>query len=88
MSAVHVLHVGLAQSKDNPIWNYCLTENLIIITKDEDFAQWIRQGRIGPRVVWLRIGNASKPALFAWLDPRWPSILQRLASNDRLIEVK
>jgi predicted nuclease of predicted toxin-antitoxin system len=86
--AEHVLEIGLAQSKDNSIWTYSLQQNLIIISKDEDFAEWIRQGRAGPRVVWLRIGNASNPALREWLEPRWNNIVSRLENSDRLVEVR
>ncbi|HWD20125.1 MAG TPA: DUF5615 family PIN-like protein [Verrucomicrobiae bacterium] len=40
--AEHVLDIGLAQSKDNPVWQYALQHEAAIITKDEDFAEWVR----------------------------------------------
>ncbi len=86
--AEHVLEVGLAQGKDTPIWHYAQTQGAVIITKDEDFAEWIRRGRSGPQVVWLRIGNTTKRSLFAWLEPLLPSILRQLEQGDRLVEVR
>ena len=41
-----------------------------------------------PPVIWLRIGNCTNRVLFAWLEPRWPRILQLLNDGQRLIEVR
>ena len=58
-----------------------------MISKDEDFAEWVRRGRPGPQVVWLRIGNSSTRALLSCLDALWPAVLVRLEEGDRLVEV-
>jgi predicted nuclease of predicted toxin-antitoxin system len=86
--AEHVLETGLAQSKDTPVWGYAREHAAVIVTKDEDFAEWVRRGRRGPSVVWLRIGNSSKRALLAWLGPMLPLIVQKLEQNNRLVEVR
>ena len=44
--------------------------------------------RSAPSIVWLRIGNASRHALLAWLEPRLPVIEARLSQSDKLIEVR
>jgi predicted nuclease of predicted toxin-antitoxin system len=59
-----------------------------IITKDEDFAKWVRRGRSGPAVVWLRTGNSSSRALLARLEPLLPIIVKKLEEAERLIEVR
>jgi predicted nuclease of predicted toxin-antitoxin system len=59
-----------------------------MVTKDEDFAEWVRRGRPEPAVVWLRIGNSSKVALLAWLEPLLPAIVRQLEQGDRLVEVR
>lgn len=86
--AEHVLDIGLAQSKDTAVWLYAQEHRAVIITKDEDFAEWVRRGRAGPSVVWLRIGNSSKRVLLAWVEPMLPLILQKLEQNERLVEVR
>jgi len=86
--AEHVLNVGLAQGKDTPIWRYAQEQQAVIVTKDEDFAEWVRRGRVGPQVVWLRFGNCTKRELFAWLEPLLPAIIRQLEQGDRLIEVR
>lgn len=86
--AEHVLEVGLAQSKDTPVWRYAQDHGAVVMTKDEDFAEWVRRGRPGPAVAWLRVGNSSTPALLAWLEPLLPKIVLRLEKGDRLVEVR
>jgi predicted nuclease of predicted toxin-antitoxin system len=86
--AEHVLDVRLAQAKDTAIWEYAKAHQATIVTKDEDFAEWVMRGRLGPSVVWLRIGNSSKPALIKWLTPFLPVIIRQLEQGERLIEVR
>lgn len=83
-----MLDVGLAQAKDNPIWQYAAERQAVIVTKDEDFAEWILRGRRGPSVVWLRVGNTSKRALLAWFEPLLPAIVKKLEEGELLIEVR
>lgn len=86
--AEHVLDLGLGQGKDNPIWQRAIAAQSVIITKDEDFAEWARRGRPGPSVVWLRVGNTSRRALLAWFTPLLPKILRELDAGTRLVEVR
>jgi predicted nuclease of predicted toxin-antitoxin system len=86
--AEHVLEISLAQSKDTLVWDYAQKHGAVTITKDEDFAEWVRRGRPGPSVVWLRLGNSSKRVLLVWLEPLLPLIVQKLEQKDRLVEVR
>ncbi|HUD48234.1 MAG TPA: DUF5615 family PIN-like protein [Candidatus Baltobacteraceae bacterium] len=86
--AEHVLEVGLGQGKDNPVWQYAGQHGATILTKDEDFAEWVRRGRSGPSVVWLRLGNSSKRVLLTWFDPLLPLVVQKLQQGERLIELR
>ena len=86
--AEHVLDVHLAQSKDTPIWRYAELHGAVIVTKDEDFAEWVRRRRPGPAVVWLRIGNSSARNLLIWLEPLLPLIIEKLGQHNRLVEVR
>ena len=84
----HVLEIGLAQSKDTLIWRHAQEQDAVIITKDEDYAEWVRRGRPGPQVVWLRLGNSSTRALLVWLEPLLPRIVHELEQAGRLVEVR
>ncbi len=62
--AAHVFDLGLAGADDRLIWKRAADTGAVIITKDEDFALRRTLEDIGPAVVWLRLGNTRKAALF------------------------
>ncbi len=85
--AEHVLDLDLGQSPDNDVWRYADRNDAVIVSKDEDFAQWVMSGRSGPKVVWLRVGNCTNAELVEWLLPAWPDVVRALESGERLVEV-
>jgi predicted nuclease of predicted toxin-antitoxin system len=78
----------LLQAEDDAIWQRALANGAVIITKDEDFPIRASASRSAPCIVWLRIGNASRRALLAWLEPRLPAIEIRVEQGEKLIEVR
>ena len=53
----HVLNVGLLGADDRSIQQYAAEHNIVVITKDEDFAANLLWQKNNPAVVWLRVGN-------------------------------
>lgn len=86
--AEHVMDVGLRESEDDPIWDYAIQHQAVIITKDEDFPKLLARPEPTPVVVWLRVGNCRNPALLSWFLPLLPDILGRIEVGDRLIEIR
>ncbi len=74
---------GLRESDDGSIWNFSLSGEWTVVTKDEDFVARCLRTPGAPAVVWLRIGNCTNPVLFAWLEPLLPGIIERLAAGER-----
>lgn len=85
--AVHVLALDLGQSPDAAIWAHAAQEGMVIVSKDEDFAQFTLLRSEPVPVVWLRIGNCRTAALLAMLEPIWQEILAQLDAGARLVEV-
>jgi predicted nuclease of predicted toxin-antitoxin system len=85
--AAHVEDVGLRDAEDGEIWAHALESGAVLMTKDEDFAARSTQASTAPVIVWLRVGNATNPALRAWIEARLPGIMQLLDAEKRLIEV-
>lgn len=83
-----VRELGLREADDSVLWNYALSNQTVIITKDQDFAERQLASPFAPVIVWLKIGNSSNQALLSWLLPLWPQIIQRIESGDYLIEVR
>ena len=66
-----VREIGLRDAKDNAIWALAVTEDLVIVTKDGDFAS-LTVTRSGPQVLWVRTGNLVNRLLFARFEPHGP----------------
>ena len=88
LAAFHVADLGLSSAEDPDIWSIVSSMGAAPITKDEDFVSIRLSKDLGPAVVWLRIGNATNPALFAWLAPRLDAILAAIARGETIIEVR
>lgn len=79
---------GLRDSDDGSIWNFAMSGDWIVVTKDEDFVDRCLLGGPAPAVIWIRLGNCTNQALFARLAPIMPEILRQLGAGHRLIEVR
>lgn len=87
-TARHAEDLGLRHSNDNDIWQWALTNNAIIFTKDEDFPRRALVSRRAPVIVWLRVGNTSRRALLAWVTPLLAQIEAEVARGESIIEVR
>src|SRR5258708_25811959 len=57
----HVDSIGLTvPAKDTEIWDYAQQNNLIIVTNDEDFIDFINMKRFPPKVLLLKNGNQNR----------------------------
>jgi len=86
--ARHVEDVGLREAEDSPIWRYVLEQHPILITKDEDFVDRVRQDHTAPVIVWLRIGNVSNRELRQRFMPQLPHIVIWIDQGVRVVEVR
>ncbi len=85
--AQHVEDVGLREAEDRVIWAHALQTGVIIVTKDEDFAERSARETTTPVIVWLRVGNTTNRFLREWMEPRLPGIMLLAGQGNRLIEV-
>ena len=83
-----VREVGLRDADDGAIWRHAQAQGLVIVTKDEDFAQRAQTGADRPVIVWLRIGNTSNAALRAWLIPQLPELVRLIGQAHQVVEVR
>lgn len=84
--AEHVADIGMVDASDAAIADRSEDSGAILITKDEDFLALRLPDRFG--LLWVRCGNATNHALFAWLEPRWQEIERLLVSGERFVEVR
>ena len=55
----HVNFVGLTSATDLEIWAYAREHDFTVVSKDDDFRSLSLVNGAPPKVIWLRIGNAS-----------------------------
>ena len=84
----HVLEAGLAEAPDSAIRDYAISNNYILISKDEDFVFFAARPDSALKLVWVRIGNCRTPALLACFDRFWPDIEVWCTSGDRILELR
>ena len=79
---LHVDYIGLTvPASDTIIWNYALTNGLIIVTNDDDFLNLAVNKGFPPKVVLLRTGNQSNEYLEMLLI-RYREEIQLLNNSD------
>lgn len=86
--AVHVLDCGQGQTDDRTLWEKAISENRVVISKDEDFfILATRPSDIG-QLLWLRVGNCRTQVLLSQLENTWPSIEAAFSSGQRIVELR
>jgi predicted nuclease of predicted toxin-antitoxin system len=78
--SVHVRDIGLLGAADRCIWEYAAKHALLIVSKDTDFYQRSLLFGAPPKVIWLRIGNASSAAIAILLRERYV-VVRRFAED-------
>jgi len=57
--STHTELVGLSRTDDRSIWEYCLQQGFIVVSKDNDFGFLAMQKGAPPKAIWLRLGNCT-----------------------------
>ncbi len=70
----HVSLVGLGTATDREVWEYAGEHGYALVSKDSDFRQLAFLYGPPPKVVWLRVGNASTAAVLRVLLEHRPTI--------------
>lgn len=84
--AAHVGEIGLIAADDEQIAARAEADRAVLVSKDEDFVRLRLPDRYA--LLWLRRGNTTNRALYAWLEPRWGRIEALLAAGEQHVEVR
>lgn len=79
--SAHVRELGLLGAEDRYIWEYAATHGFLLVSKDADFYQRSLVYGAPPKIIWLRVGNASTSAIAALLRERYVTI-RRFAESE------
>lgn len=81
--ARHVSQVGLDRARDEEIWIYAKENSFAIVTKDSDFNDISVVKGTPPKVIWIRVGDATTAEVEALLRSHHPT-LQDFISDEEL----
>lgn len=84
--AEHVTTRLGGQTPDAKIAAHAVAEQMVLVTKDDDFASRHPPGDY--QLLWLRCGNITNRALREWLGARWEAVATRLGAGESLVEVR
>lgn len=85
--AEHVFELDLNAAADHVIARVAEARQAILITKDQDFVEMARSGRLDCPLLWVRLGNVTNAALWASLEPLLDEILSAFALGESVVEL-
>ncbi|MGJ8656033.1 MAG: DUF5615 family PIN-like protein [Akkermansiaceae bacterium] len=86
--AEHVARALQLDAEDAEIWELAGRESLVIISKDDDFAKRLKQVKVAPVVVWVRVGNVRNKVLIDWFRELLPQVVELINQGEVLIEIR
>lgn len=75
------------QMSDTEIWNYAMSNKLVILTKDTDFYNRFLVASIAPKIIYFQLGNCSLKQLHLYFNENWAKIQAEIV-NSKLIIAK
>jgi predicted nuclease of predicted toxin-antitoxin system len=85
--ATSVRDLGLRNAKDKDIFAAARQANVIVMTKDSDFAEMVERLGPPPSVIWLTCGNTNNAALRDVLKTTLPRAIDLINKGDKLVEI-
>ena len=87
VNVIHVANEGLLNSYDGEIWNFAKNNDIVIITKDNDFADMSRLYGCPPKVVKLNCGNKTTGYIESILIAHYEAINDFVESSSCYMEM-
>ncbi len=90
VQAYHLFNFDMLTTSDEDIFAKAKKlGNIIIITKDEDFADLVIQRKFPPFIIWITIGNVTNAILNKLIVDNFEEAVEKLLASDLgLIEIK
>jgi predicted nuclease of predicted toxin-antitoxin system len=78
---VHASAAGLGGAADEALWRFAAEHELVLVSKDSDFYHRSILRGAPPKVIWLRMGNASTSEIAELLRTR-SLVVRRFLEDD------
>ena len=80
--------LNLRHAEDEEIFRQGCEAEIILITKDKDFAEMVIRRGSPPQVIWLRCGNTSEDRLKEILSLHLKNAMNYLSRGESLVEIR
>lgn len=60
----------------------------VLVSRDADFVELSRSGRVQVPIVWVRLGNLRRAALAATVRDRLPAIIRAIKAGEKIIVLR
>ena len=87
VTAVALRDLGLRDAEDPEIFEVAKAQEVIFMTKDNDFVDLVERLEAPPQIIWLTCGNTSNDQLREILRLTLPKALELLRSGEKLVEI-
>jgi predicted nuclease of predicted toxin-antitoxin system len=87
LDAVPIRDLSLRDASDVKIFEEARKSDAVVLTKDSDFPDLVRQKGAPPRVIWLRTGNSSNSNLQKILATTFPTAMKLIEAGEEIIEI-
>ena len=87
-SAQHVIDLGFDEAADVELWRHARENDMILVSKDEDFFHLANRVGDEGKLVWVRIGNCRRQVLIEAFDHALPQIASAFAEGYCIVEVR
>ena len=87
VNAFSLKALQLLQSPDKEIYQLASEKKIIILTKDEDFAELLRLKGPPPKVIWITAGNISNIDLKKIVIDCFEKAISSLDAGNHLVEI-
>jgi predicted nuclease of predicted toxin-antitoxin system len=87
LQVVPVRDLGLRDAEDEAIFAAARAAGVVLLTKDRDFPEMVRQLGVPPHVIWLTCGNTSNARLREVLAAALPDALLLVGQGESLVEI-
>ncbi len=88
LEATALRDLGLRDAEDTEIFDQGRTANVIILTKDKDFAEMVMRRSSPPSVIWLRSGNTSEERLKELLSKHLFKAIEYIKNGESIVEIR
>ena len=87
IEAYSVRRLGLLSASDQEIFDRAKDENVVLMTKDEDFCRLLQQQGAPPRILWVTVGNTSNRHLKQVLEKTFEALWRLFQDGEQLVEL-